>query len=158
MNRFVASIAGIAFMTTASLAWADCISDCENNCLSLGDPGSIGLCIASCPATCAVPTPVCEPPTGLKTGVNRCADTAVVVTPSDTATQGKWTLSNDGTGGSAKAFMTLQCKAFPNTFKTVFKGSQTVNVGSSFSINCGNSFLTVSSTCGRANTCSDGAN
>lgn len=145
-------------MSTASLAWADCISTCEANCLFLGDPGAIGLCISSCPAQCAIPpTPPCEPATGLKTGVNGCSNTAVVLTPGTVGTQGKWTLSNDGSGGSAKAFMTLQCKAFPNTFKTLFKGSKTVNVGSPFSLNCGASFLAVSSSCGRANTCSGGA-
>ena len=29
-----------------------CVAECENNCLFLIDPGSIGLCISSCPADC----------------------------------------------------------------------------------------------------------
>jgi hypothetical protein len=154
MNRFIASIAGLAVMTTASLAFADCISDCENNCLSLGDPGAIGLCIASCPATCAVPPPVCDLTTG--TTINRCSTTAITVTPTGT----QFSIRNDNTGGSAKAFMTLTCKASPPpTFKTVFKGSKTVNPGGSTFVACGAGNGNPSQIqCGRANTCSGGVN
>lgn len=142
-------------MTTANLAWADCISDCEANCLFLGDPGAIGLCISSCPANCAAipPPPACTT-TG---GVNGCSNTAVRLTPSNTGSGGKWTLSNDGTGGSAKAFMTLSCSNVA-VIKTAFKGSRTVNVGSTPQIGCGALGFTFSSTCGRNNTCSGGVN
>lgn len=157
MNRFIASIAGIAAMAVTSLASADCISTCEANCLFLGDPGSIGLCIASCPATCAVPTPVCDLTTG--TTVNRCSTTAITVTPSGN----QFLIRNDNTAGSAKAFMTLTCKASPPpTFTTVFKGSKTVNPGGSTFVACrkpDNTPVGIPSqiNCGRANTCSNGA-
>jgi hypothetical protein len=152
MNRLFASIAGLGLMTTANLAWADCESTCEANCLFLGDPGSIGLCIASCPATCAIPPPVCDTTTG--TTINRCSTTAITVTPSGT----QFTIKNDNTGGSAKAFMTLTCKAFPNSFTTPFKGSKTVNPGGSTFVSCGAGSNPVQVFCGRANTCSGGVN
>jgi hypothetical protein len=37
---------------SAQKKYPSCIATCENNCLSLIDPGSIGLCISSCPQTC----------------------------------------------------------------------------------------------------------
>lgn len=139
-------------MTTAGVAAADCISDCEANCL-FGDPGQIGLCISSCPAQCAVPL---EPPCITTGGVNACSTTAVRLTPSNTGVNGKWTLSNDGAAaGSKKAFMTLSCSQVA-VVKTVFKGSKTVNVGTTQQHSCGLSGFTFSSTCGRALTCSGG--
>ena len=139
-------------MTMASVALADCISDCERNCQSLGDPNLIGQCIAACPATCNPPPPPACQTTG---GVNGCSNTAITVTPSSS----QFLIRNDNTGGNPKAFMTLSCKAFPNSIKTVFKGSKTVNPGGSSFQACGagngNAF---SSTCGRNNTCSGGVN
>jgi peptidyl-Lys metalloendopeptidase len=38
---------------TVEKAADPCEAECENNCLFLGDPGSIGLCISACPADCA---------------------------------------------------------------------------------------------------------
>jgi hypothetical protein len=134
-------------MVTASLAWADCISTCEANCLTGGDPTAIGLCIDSCPSRC----PACEPATGLKTGVNGCSDTALVVTPTlNTAT---WTIRNDRTGGSATAWMTLQCKNF-GVPKNAYRGPLTIIAGAiSQTKNCPVGYVVASSSCGRNDSC-----
>ena len=149
MNRFFASIAGLAFMTTANVALADCISTCEANCL-FGDPGQIGLCIAACPSACTpIPVPACT-----NTGsVNGCSSTAVVVTPRGVS---GYRLSNDGSGGSATAFMTLRCSNF-GVEKTAFKGSRTVSPGTTSGIGCivnqKQYGASSSSTCGINDTC-----
>jgi len=150
MNRFIASIAGIAVMAVASVAAADCISTCENNCTFLGDPGSIGLCIASCPATCALPPPRCDS-TG---GVNFCTSSPLVVTPSGI----QFTISKEGSG-TARGYMTLICRDFGiNT--TVFQGGQTITGTQRVGRGCvrggiqrGNAS---SSTCGPTTFCSNG--
>lgn len=149
MNRFIASIAGIAVMAVAGVAAADCISTCENNCTFLGDPGSIGLCIANCPQTCQpVPIPACE----LNTNPNRCTvNSPIVVTADSTG----FRISNDGGAGSPTAFMHLVCTN-GSQFRNAFQGSRTVQRGAaSVRISCPSGLFPANIKCGINSTCNN---
>jgi hypothetical protein len=157
MNRFIASIAGLALMAVANVAAADCISTCENNCLSLGDPGAIGVCISNCPAECALPLPPCDVLPANVT--NHCTlNSPIVVTPS----ANQFTISKEGTDTSATGFITLVCSNF-GRLTTVFQQGQTITGTQRVGVECvnsrgenvGNPFQ---SSCGPTNQCSGGVN
>ena len=157
MNRFIASIAGTALMAVANVAAADCISTCENNCLSLLDPGAIGLCIASCPGTCALPPPQCE--TLDANVVNHCTSSPLVVTASDS----QFTISQEaGESSTVTGFVTLVCSDF-GRFTTVFQKPITIIGTQSVGVECVNGRgenvgHPVQSSCGPTSRCSNGVN
>lgn len=152
MNRFITFITAIGILATAGVAAADCISTCENNCLSLSDPAAIGLCISSCPAACQpTPVPACE----TNQNPNFCtANSPVVVSLDPPSSPTGWRLTNDGTGGNPTVFLHLVCRN-AGQFRNLFQGQRTINPGASVRFACGSLGFPANNKCGTSSTCTN---